>query len=93
MRDLLAGKIDEDKHGLELGEIEIASIEKDPSVSEPRMFTIEQLKELFYINLNCSEVRTRLFQTDNQIEKCQIEMGRLEEQDNKLMTLLDNRML
>jgi len=61
MRELLAGKINEDKHGLELGEIEIASIEEDSSISEPRMFTIEQLKELFYINLNCSEVRTRLF--------------------------------
>lgn len=60
-------------------------------VSEPRMFTIEQLKELFYINLNGSGVRTRVYQSEEQILRGKAEMKKLDEQDTKLMTLLDTR--
>ncbi len=37
---------------------------------EPRMFTIHQLKELFYLNLNSSEVRTRLSLADTNFSNC-----------------------
>ena len=66
---------------------------KDDPLKEPRMFTIEQLKELFYLHMNKSEVRTRLEAVENFVNDGKSDIEKLQEQDDKLLTLLENRMI
>ena len=49
----------------------VAQDEVPDSYREPRMFTIQQLKELFYLNINGSEVRTRLLSSEANIKDCE----------------------
>lgn len=44
---------------------------------EPRMFTIEQLKDLFYLHINKSEVRTRLSSSEDHIKEGQADIAKL----------------
>jgi hypothetical protein len=45
----------------------------------PRMFTVEQIKELFYINLNRSEARSKLSTAEANITQLQSEVNTLKE--------------
>jgi hypothetical protein len=45
----------------------------------PRMFTVEQIKELFYINLNRSEARSKLSNAEANISQLQSEVNTLKE--------------
>ena len=45
----------------------------------PRMFTVEQIKELFYINLNRSEARSKLTTAETNITQLQSEVNTLKE--------------
>jgi hypothetical protein len=45
----------------------------------PRMFTVEQIKELFYINLNRSEARSKLSTAETNITQLQSEVNTLKE--------------
>ena len=45
----------------------------------PRMLTVEQIKELFYINLNRSEARSKLSTAETNITQLQSEVNTLKE--------------
>ena len=45
----------------------------------PQMFTVEQIKELFYINLNRSEARSKLTTAEANITQLQSEVNTLKE--------------
>jgi len=41
--------------------------EEQVVVEESRMYTVDQIRELFYLNLNRSEVRSKIAKTENNI--------------------------
>ena len=46
---------------------------------ESRMYTVDQIRELFYLNLNRSEVRSKIAKTENNIQRLQHETESLKE--------------
>lgn len=46
---------------------------------ESRMYTVEQIRELFYLNLNRSEVRTKMAKAESNIKGLQSETEKLRE--------------
>jgi len=62
---------------------------EEDEVQESRMYTVGQIRELFYLNLNRSEVRSKIAKAEKEIKVLKEETHNLKEQDNKIINLLE----